>query len=439
MSLLVAIERGPHPQAVAQMRLEHGALVIGRSAEADWRIDDPDMFVSRAHCTISGGPGGYTVTDTSSGGLFLDQATAPLGQGNSAPLRDGMRLRLGDYVLRVEVAGPATHAPAAAPAAYQPPAAAGTAPAAGLDTDDFFSAPIDAPTPEPRPPDLPDPFERPPSSHAWAEAEKPPPPLFDDPFTLEPARTPAAEPPSPFGTFDWDAPSEPAPRAAPEPPPMRNPAPRRATPPAASPPPIAAPPPPPGARGDGARDAFFRGLGLDPAERPADDAAAEMEAIGRAHRMMLEGLMHLLHKRAEEKAGVRIAQTVVAGSEVNPLKFTPTVDDALAIMLARRSPGFLDQEAAIAGAIRDLAQHHVNAWRGVQGALGRMLDRFDPAKLEEELKQLSAIETLLAGGRRAKLWALYEERYREIARSAESRFLGEIGADFRDAYEQKGD
>jgi type VI secretion system protein ImpI len=161
-----------------------------------------------------------------------------------------------------------------------------------------------------------------------------------------------------------------------------------------------------------------------------------MEALGRAHRLMLEGFMHLLHKRAEEKSNARIAQTVVGGAQVNPLKFVPTVDDALAVLMTRRSQGFLDAEAAVVGAVRDLAQHHVSAWRGVQGALGRMLDRFDPALLEEELKSLSRIETLLAGGRRAKLWELYEERYREIARSAESRFLGEIGADFRDAYEQ---
>ena len=46
---------------------------------------------------------------------------------------------------------------------------------------------------------------------------------------------------------------------------------------------------------------------------------------------------------------------------------------------------------------------------------------------------------LLAGGRRAKLWELYERRFREIAQSAETRFLGEVGADFRDAYETEED
>ena len=53
MSLLLTLEHGPRGQPVRQTRLDDGELVIGRSAEADWQIDDPDMYVSRAHCTVS--------------------------------------------------------------------------------------------------------------------------------------------------------------------------------------------------------------------------------------------------------------------------------------------------------------------------------------------------------------------------------------------------
>ena len=113
----------------------------------------------------------------------------------------------------------------------------------------------------------------------------------------------------------------------------------------------------------------------------------------------------------------------------------PTVDDALAVLMAPPSGGFTDAETSISGAVRDLAAHQVNTWRGIQAALRRMVDRFAPATLEKELEALGLLETLLAGGRRAKLWELYEKRFREIARSAETRFLGEVGADFRDAYE----
>ena len=167
------------------------------------------------------------------------------------------------------------------------------------------------------------------------------------------------------------------------------------------------------------------------------DPAAEMEKFGREYRLMMEGLMQLLRKRAEEKGNARVAQTVVGASEVNPLKFMPTIDDALAILMRGQSPGFLGGEAAIADSVRDLASHHVRAWRGVQGALRRMIDRFDPKALEEELKSSSGIGTMLTGGKSAKLWELYRKRHREIAQSAENRFLGEIGADFRDAYEEE--
>jgi len=200
-------------------------------------------------------------------------------------------------------------------------------------------------------------------------------------------------------------------------------------------------PPEPGAPSDTVlREAFMRGLGLDAAEFSCRDPVAQMENFGRDYRMMMEGLMHLLRKRAEEKQKAGIAApTLVAASEVNPLKFLPTVDSALVMLVKEQSPDFLAADAAIAEAVHDLVDHHVNTWRGVQAALRRMIDRFDPAALEKELKSHTALEALLAGGRRAKLWELYEQRHREIAKSAESRFLGTVGTDFRNAYEGKGE
>ena len=87
MSLLLTLEQGPRSQVVRQTRLDEGELVIGRSADAGWQIDDPDMFVSRAHCKISGGRDGYFITDTSSSGLFVDDSDSPLGPGRSMRLQ----------------------------------------------------------------------------------------------------------------------------------------------------------------------------------------------------------------------------------------------------------------------------------------------------------------------------------------------------------------
>ena len=162
-----------------------------------------------------------------------------------------------------------------------------------------------------------------------------------------------------------------------------------------------------------------------------------MEKFGREYRLMMEGLMQLLRKRAEEKGNARVAQTVVGASEVNPLKFLPTVDDAMVTIIAERSPGFLAGEAAIA---RRGPRSRATSCARLARRAGRLAadDRpFRSGAIEEELKSSSAIGTLLSGGRGAKLWELYQKRHREIAQSAETSFLGEIGADFRDAYEEE--
>jgi type VI secretion system protein ImpI len=477
MSLLLTLEQGPRSQAVRQTRLDQGEMVIGRSPDADWQIDDPDMFISRAHCRISARQDGYFVTDTSSSGLFIDDADSPLGAGNSARLQHGMRLRLGDYVLGVEMQGAETR-----PAAPQPPA--GSRAPVNLGHDDFFSARAEPEPPRQRPSGLPDPFEQPKPGAYRNQAgddNAPRSPAFDDPFSLDPVATPE---PSKVGRSNGAAMRARAAPASPAEPWLEKPAPRRepttsgdgfglgapvgksarasrvgaSVAPASEPPapwdlparsdnrsgqrqpPAKATPRPRQAEavGDTAlHAAFLRGAGMDEADASGRDPVDDMEKFGREYRLMLEGLMQLLRKRAEEKGNARLEQTVVGASDVNPLKFLPTADDALATIFAERSPGFLAGEAAIADAVRDLAEHHVRAWRGVQAALRRMIDRFDPAAIEEELKSGSALGTLLSGGRGAKLWELYQKRHREIAQSAEQRFLGEIGADFRDAYEEE--
>lgn len=484
MSLLLTLEQGPRSQAVRQTRLDEGELVIGRSADAGWQIDDPDMFVSRAHCKISGGRDGYYVTDTSSSGLFIDDSDSPLGTGRSTRLQSGMRLRMGDYVLHVEVqpSGGRTsigQAPVANATPAWPPPQSRTPPSIG--GDDFFSAKVEEEPQRPRPAGLPDPFEQPAPGAYDRSSNQRSSPAFDDPFSLDPVATPASNEehaagrPDPFGFGDMPSRSdtpEPASRpsafddfgfgpaetpasstsagaAGREERPAEKP---KAARPWEVPAQVAAPPAPPqrpapvskpsrptqpAASDMALRAAFLRGMGVEEADFPGRDPIAEMEKFGREYRLMLDGLMQLLRKRAEEKGSARVAQTMVGASEVNPLKFLPTVEDVIVTIIAERSPGFLTGEAAIGDAVKDLAQHHVRAWRGVQAALRRMIDRFDPAAIEEELKSNSAIGNLLSGGRNAKLWELYQKRHRDIAQSAESSFLGEIGADFRDAYEEE--
>ncbi|MCX7888225.1 MAG: type VI secretion system-associated FHA domain protein TagH [Rhodobacteraceae bacterium] len=467
MSLRIVIENSPHPQPVREMRHAGGDLTIGRAPDCDWQIDDPDMYISRRHAVISGRDGQWTVTDASRGGLFVDGATTPLGAGNSARLEHGTRLRMGDVVLRVEFE---EEAPARAGA---PPAQARAA------QDDFFTRPVAAEPRVERPKSLPEPFDAPRPSMAPEPARRAaaPPPQFDDPFTLDPVRPGAspALPPGPPGPapapavedFRFDdffgprpQPERPAPRVAveadfsfgpapvapapagpavsPEAPPAVPPGPAGpAAPAAAAAQPLPAPQPPPQPQQPPQPDlrdaaaAFLRGAGL-PAAALSEE---ELEALGRRFRLLVEGLVVLLRTRAKEKGSARVAQTVIGSADVNPLKFLATTEEAVAALVAPRGPGYLAPDAAIDAAFRDLSDHHVRTWAALQAALRRMIDRFDPEGFEKEAEEAGALRSLIPGSRGARLWQYYVERYREIAKAAEDRFLGDVGADFRDAYE----
>lgn len=87
------------PDAGGIHLLQGGKVRLGRSAEADVPIDDPD--VSRLHCAITVSDGGaVTVADLgSTNGTSLDGA--PVG-GQPVLFRPGSTLRVGESALRVE-------------------------------------------------------------------------------------------------------------------------------------------------------------------------------------------------------------------------------------------------------------------------------------------------------------------------------------------------
>lgn len=413
MSLRLVIEHSPCPQPQTERVHLGGDLSIGRGADCDWQIDDPEMYVSRRHCIVTVRDGRYSVTDASRGGLFVDGADRPLGAGNSAPLQHGTRLRLGDVVIRIELAE------APRPEATPPARSEG----GFFARDDFFTRPVaEAASPPQRPDSLPQPFGNRPAPQAAPQR-------LDSHFALETARGPAAEgfgADSFFGQVTPDPVPEPAAPpvvapAEPEPEPVRM---------RERPAPVAVPPVAPPAS-DALTAAFLRGLGVS--DTPVTEA--EMEALGRRFSLLVEGLVQLLRSRAAEKGSARVAQTVIGAADVNPLKFLATSDEILAALIRPRGSGYLDPDAAILAAFHDLSDHQRRTWIGVQAALRQMIDRFDPATFEAEVTEAGLLKSLLSGGRGARLWQLYETRYREMARAAEGRFLGEIGADFREAYE----
>jgi type VI secretion system protein len=83
---------------------------IGRSHDNDWVLPDPKRYLSAHHARVQYRRGAFHLLDISSNGVFVNDANVPLGRLASYPLRDGDRLRLGDYELKVSLAPDRTDA-----------------------------------------------------------------------------------------------------------------------------------------------------------------------------------------------------------------------------------------------------------------------------------------------------------------------------------------
>ncbi len=124
MSLTLLIQgSGAAPEGVPERtQMTGGALTLGRGAENDIKLPDPDRHLSKRHCVIEERSGVYVLIDVSTNGTFLNYGAQPVA-GESPPLGDGDIVALGPYEFRVEIAetGAGVASRAADPFADLPP------------------------------------------------------------------------------------------------------------------------------------------------------------------------------------------------------------------------------------------------------------------------------------------------------------------------------
>ena len=76
---------------------------IGRAAQNDWVLPDPDRFVSGRHATIDCRGGSYYLMDTSTNGVYVNSDREPIGKGVPRRLFNGDRLGIGDFEIFVTI------------------------------------------------------------------------------------------------------------------------------------------------------------------------------------------------------------------------------------------------------------------------------------------------------------------------------------------------
>jgi FHA domain-containing protein len=208
-----------------------------------------------------------------------------------------------------------------------------------------------------------------------------------------------------------------------------------------------APAPPPAARAtapaaqrsasdDELLAAFLRGL-ASTHQPPEVLTPGLMERIGTILRSATEGTLQLLLTRQEFKREVRAEVTMIASQANNPLKFSPTVEVALAHLLGPGVRGFMPPEAAMRDAFNDLRAHQFGVMVGMRAALAHVIARFEPEELEKKISAKSALDALFSANRKAKLWDQFVALYGGIASEAEDDFHNLFGKAFLEAYEEQ--
>lgn len=182
--------------------------------------------------------------------------------------------------------------------------------------------------------------------------------------------------------------------------------------------------------------ALLDGLGI-PQLRSSRSPQELVRLAGEMLRAATGGTMAVLMARALTKRESHIDMTMIAPRSNNPLKFFPDPDSALTQMLGSQSAGYLPPVTAIDGAFDDLKAHEMAVLAGMRAALGAVVQRFDPARIEQRVADPGRLDRLLPAARKARMWDRLVEVYAELARDADEDLQRLFGEKFSDAYEEQ--
>lgn len=401
---------------------------IGRDQYLDWTLPDPSRFISGRHCEIRWRDGAYWLHDISTNGTFLDGEDGRLKGPHR--LRNGDRFLIGHYVIVAMV----MHEEGLEPARTANEAALrSTTP----DYDQIWD-PVGDVAPPVNPKQLKAPRDLQPVKPDFLEwampvAPGPAPAAMDDmSWAQGPAPAPPAPAPAPSPTPTprrpvWVTGEPDGPWAAPASEALAQPSPERSS-------------TPPASAGDAAAllRLIARSAGMPEdtfAARSPDEVARE---LGQLMRLVAEDMKQLLEARQQAKRLARSSDhTTVQALDNNPLKFAPTIDDAMRIMFGPSTPSYLSAPRAFAQGFADLKAHQVKTFSAMQQALTRLMEEFDPEIIE---KTAPADRGLLAamGSQKARLWDLYVARWRARSQSQKEGLLKAFMTYFAECYDSDG-
>ncbi len=422
---------------------------IGRAPDNDWVLPDPKRLVSGHHCEVMYRGGGYWLKDTSTNGVYVNDAEEPVSSGSPVPLQDGDRLRLGDYEVIVGIDERMDFLPSAAEARSAEQHMDSGIISAKLDVNSLFVPrnPAESGSISVRNafgiklgksgPEIPlEPPPNPPSARPRPELVTPaePPPAR----AAAPAPAPAAEPapaPAPGAavapTADWALKTRAITRQE-----LADALARRQS------------------RLDvrtqtlpfhqqastwedlrSASQAFCRGAGIDPASLTPEALSMLPLLAGQLLREAVVGLNDLqLARHAGTPAAASAGAAPVSAS--NPLRTSSSVEQALQRLFESHGRLYGGPVDALREVLQEVKDHDAAMNAAMRAGAQTMLEQLSPTNVADQFEQGRA-RTLAPGqDPRPRYWEYYAEFYRVIAQSASDGVPHPFAEAFAKAYEE---
>lgn len=422
-----------HPNLPHDVSLEvtmmADTITIGRGGDNDLVLPDPDRHLSKQHCIVERSGEGFVVRDMSTNGTFLNYQDERLEAGPT-PVNAGDVILVGEFELVVSISETPADAASTSAETDLPGTSISDSSQLGLnplsvshDDDNSF---LDALLSEP-------------ATAAQSVINDPIDALlYEEPQMGASAsdHTPAAQdhfvPPRAMNAVipdDWDdsmvsPPVEESPLVDPEQTSQLQSAP--------DPTPL----PPTQSQNtdaDAAVQAFVTGLGVTGLQIAPEQTEEVMGRMGRVMAAMIAGMREIMMTRAALKSEMRVARTMIAPDQNNPLKFSVSVEQAIEAMLKPAGRGYQDPERATAEVLHDIKTHEVAAMTGTQAALTDLLSQLAPEQVSARIEKKQGF----LSNRKAQLWDAYVRHHSELIRQTEDDFQSTFGKAFSRAYEQQ--
>jgi type VI secretion system protein len=138
------------------------------------------------------------------------------------------------------------------------------------------------------------------------------------------------------------------------------------------------------------------------------------------------------------KDALRLPQTIIRPAQNNPLKFSPSVAEALRYLLGEPGQSYLPPDRAVQAAFLDVKSHQQALFKAMIHAVRDFAERLDPDELRSRFDRGLKRSPLLAGTNKLKYWELYEESYATLTHQEEGAPMPAIVIDeMTRAYEQE--